>query len=395
MSFPVTGCARFRKWFHFFRPSRINSGHVQPSHYTTRSHELSGTDPDRHSLQVQAWRQQAVDYLKERMGDTAARKVENTTRRRAFLWLASTEQTLHSLTGQGWERFKVPDNPSDEVLASWPGITVACDQGGDGHSALRYLLSRGYNIHGAFDPSHRCWNDVKLAIRQAGLWPLLLAGVCLSNFDSAPWASSGFWSECQSAATELQSLESESSVLMSFHRPRAERQLGIEGLSAEDRDAAMLRAVREVWDRKIQKIGLSRWFQWSDSMASLVQKWNTRLITLQYIASGKSSSSAPGKVIIGKASAASSSTDRATTAKDASKDGSVKGPTAGVMQVCTTLMEDSACYAIQAGMLAVIAPCKKWYSDQNTRLRSASESRSWFLEQASGACWTHLQETWE
>eukprot|EP00971_Amphidinium_carterae_P058697 1160691-Amphidinium_carterae.2 len=53
--------------------------------------------------------------------------VEHTTRRLAFLWLALTEQTLHSLTGQGWERFKIPEHPSDDVLATWPRITVACD----------------------------------------------------------------------------------------------------------------------------------------------------------------------------------------------------------------------------------------------------------------------------
>eukprot|EP00971_Amphidinium_carterae_P133682 2647864-Amphidinium_carterae.1 len=52
------------------------------------------------------------------MGEASNRKVENSARRRAFIWLASTEQTLHALTGSGWHRFKLPADESDEALAA-------------------------------------------------------------------------------------------------------------------------------------------------------------------------------------------------------------------------------------------------------------------------------------
>lgn len=89
-------------------------------------------------------------------------------RRKAKVWLLSTDRAMQVTMGVGWAAF-VPDP------RQWPICVASCDQGSDGWSAAHYMQ---YGAQAGLmllrDPSHRLWNNASRSLRDSGLWPLAL-----------------------------------------------------------------------------------------------------------------------------------------------------------------------------------------------------------------------------
>ena len=100
--------------------------------------------------------------------DSAQNKVKPLHRTKVFEWLCATDNMLRIATGEGWQSFEYADGPLPPPEA-WRSVVCAVDQGGDGWSALHFLISRKLNVLPIGDPSHRVWNDVQLAINDVGL----------------------------------------------------------------------------------------------------------------------------------------------------------------------------------------------------------------------------------
>ena len=127
-------------------------------------------------LLKRTWLDIAKDfYVQSADGATVQRKLN---RAKVYQWLITTWHMLMCATGKGWSAFVQPaDKTLRGPLASWGSVTLAIDQGADGWSAAQYLMSTGVNLLLIGDPSHRIWNDVKLALQSAGLlqWSLIVA----------------------------------------------------------------------------------------------------------------------------------------------------------------------------------------------------------------------------
>ena len=131
------------------------------------------------------WHAMAEDFWRPRKDSD--KKVRTLFRKNVLRWLKTTGHALRVALGDHWAAFMVPD-PAPPA-SQWPSISVSIDQGGDGWSALHYLLATGHNILPLADASHRAWNDAQLALQSSGLkWVVLATTICL-NTDTGPWSS--------------------------------------------------------------------------------------------------------------------------------------------------------------------------------------------------------------
>lgn len=194
---------------------------------------------------------------------------------------------LSSLLGDGIARFVVREEGQRPAWDSHPLLVIATDQGSDGWSASWYLIW-SLQIFGVVigDTSHRVWNDSCNALRDAGLWAatrLLL--VCL-NFDHGPWADARWLESCREAShtyVRTTAWQEDPLFVGLLARMAADREEMHETSSAEYCEE-LFRSFPQVFARKTQKVGGSRWFGLVDGLTQLLPDWHRRLCILAYLA---------------------------------------------------------------------------------------------------------------
>ena len=100
------------------------------------------------------------------------------------------KNVLVQTTGQGLAQFKVttfnPDNHIRQEPVVHKVFSLSCDEASSNYAVVWYLM---YAEHLCLvilpDPSLRVWNDSKLALVSAGLWPHVLVGSLVHKFP--PW----------------------------------------------------------------------------------------------------------------------------------------------------------------------------------------------------------------
>lgn len=151
-----------------------------------------------------SWR----DLAKKFWQDQEEQKKGPTLHRvKVYEWLCATEHMLRASMGEGWYAFQVdfaaPECPD---LVEWRSVVCACDQGGDGWSALHFLLSEQLNLWPMAAMSHRCWNDVQVALGDAGLTSFVLITIIILNLDCGPWESSRWWQSLKEGCEQYMQL---------------------------------------------------------------------------------------------------------------------------------------------------------------------------------------------
>ena len=154
------------------------------------------------------WLREAADFWDMTAKKSERGKVSNSKvdRGSALRWIAATQHQLVTMTGEGWEKYIIPDKPEQRVNApNWPTLTLCIDQGSDGWAAAAFLTNHmRCSVLVVPDPSHRTWNDVEGALRDADMWLFCMTFITVMSIDQGPWDGAKWWEQGKQAAQELQ-----------------------------------------------------------------------------------------------------------------------------------------------------------------------------------------------
>ena len=142
------------------------------------------------------WRRAAECFLTNTAPEVKPSKMY---RLASFHWLVSVDNMLRVSCGFGLEAFlpgsAFPDgaaSSSDSIPRPPRLLILSMDQGSVGWCPAQFLLFRlRLNCVLFFDPSHRVWNDIKLAVQGSNLWPcIVLWGVPFNvHYGPLGWCS--------------------------------------------------------------------------------------------------------------------------------------------------------------------------------------------------------------
>ena len=152
------------------------------------------------------WVQKCRTYLKRaRSGPSEPAEVpkRQVRRKKAFEWLAATDNQWRGVGLTGWSSFQVdPDPGKRDDPFGWRHLAFCSDQGPDACAALSFLTRElPMNIDPIFCVSHACHNDTKLALKRAGLWPHQLLMVLAWRAWRGPWGSEDRYQQVQDTCT--------------------------------------------------------------------------------------------------------------------------------------------------------------------------------------------------
>ncbi len=237
-----------------------------------------------------SWKRMASEFWKSHAADDAEEKGKKTKptfyRTKAYEWLCATTHQLQIATGRSWEAFKVKrneDGSSALPASSWPCCTVSVDQGGDGWSALHYLLGNDYNVQVVFDWSHRSWNDVQLAIGDVSWTYYVLVTIVLCNLDHGPWNGARWFQELKAGAEEYGVASEPHDPLLSHFFPHIAEEQDLDALDMEAEEEIRLK-IGLCTQKKNQKVGLTRWFHYITAVHHFTRIWSQRLVVCMYVA---------------------------------------------------------------------------------------------------------------
>ena len=200
-----------------------------------------------------------------------------------YEWLAATNHALLVATCCGWLSWLVAPNSPNPL--TWGSITVCADQGGDGWSALHFLLFKRVNLLVVADPSHRCWNDMQLALQDAGAYHICMFTCILLNLDGGPWEGQRWWQELRQGAAEYAQVSSEtckvfSSMIMHL---RQDKSLDPAAREEDFTEKSLFHGLKDSVEHKFQKVYVTRWFQYAVACRLFLQMWTCRFIIVLYV----------------------------------------------------------------------------------------------------------------
>lgn len=159
----------------------------------------------------------------------------------------------------------------DHSFEQLPLLVSISDQGAVNMSALSYLMfsNEAILLHAAWDPYHRCWNDVKNACRRssAGAWRAILELTVVFNINYGPFGQ-GSWFFKKQALLEniLANAPDHQQQLQEF-----EALICQERRCAPPRDATernrLLQSLSQMENFRIKGplVKLMRWFSWFEA----------------------------------------------------------------------------------------------------------------------------------
>ena len=129
------------------------------------------------------------------VADSELREGGDEAVRRACLWNSETKET----------EVEMPREYCDDGTENPPSdMVIAIDQGSIGHPCLFWLYLRlGLRGIWSHDPWHRIWNDLKLSLIAAGLWPVVREMTVVMNSSHGPFEGAAFFQTLKNAMGEL------------------------------------------------------------------------------------------------------------------------------------------------------------------------------------------------
>ena len=163
------------------------------------------------------------------------------------------------------------------------------DQGPVGWYALFWMYCHA-GIHGWFasDPHHRCWNDTKLALKDAGIWLAVLEVALAVNMPAGPYDGASWFHQMSTAAQRFTASTTHEDPLFQASYDAISLDLG-SGILPEDHgtlshENTVHNAVprMEVFQNKGSKVKMCRWFNWFEGAKRLLSCWHVMVMILTF-----------------------------------------------------------------------------------------------------------------
>ena len=351
-------------------------------------------DPVESILRYKAWLRCSEAWTE----GGAVKPPKKRQRTKAYQWLLAVDNILRQYTGKGLANYLAPDGstldpgskPDPEDPYSWPWLGIALDRGSDSWAAKQFLkYGLLANIEEFPDQSHDCWNDVRNALRETGLWNHVLVMVLALNLSHAPFEEGRWFNMIKDAFTEYHSVASHHDPIFVMLLPKILNDWGELHRQAEPNIA------QEVWDRlpdqwcwrrRGAKVGMCRFFGFMTASVPFREIYHTKLLGMIYLGlkqgwlQKQSIKNMVKKVVKVKDTGA----DKKQTTKESKKQvGSLFGY-GNAMQLVTAAMLEPDTYFYQLMIEVCSAPLVAWHQHQNVILRSCEAAGPWFIKNALG-----------
>eukprot|EP00971_Amphidinium_carterae_P220765 4382944-Amphidinium_carterae.1 len=350
----------------------------------------------------QNWSQLAKRFWLEttRHGEGEKRdKVKKLVRTKAYSWLVATSHMLMVCSGVGWSAFRVPAEEGARPMAEEQKVAVlTIDQGGDGWCAVHYLMATRHCILLLSDQSHRCWNDFQLALQDSKLYSWTLVTICLLNLDHGPWGGARWWEELKSGCREYIRVAGPECVVWQGHLPHVLAEVGEELMveGAEERNAALFYGLEECVERKVERVGMTRWFQYVSAVHSFLKLWSRRCVVLIYICLMLGTFRQCHYLqelqlpVTGKVEG--EDVAKSSTKEDQEHIRKLRSKCTNSLEFAAIMLSDRRLYKINVIISTLGRAVQEWHSEQNKQNRSSSASLDWWRDMAVEGGRGHLKK---
>ena len=232
-------------------------------------------------------------------------------------FIVAVDNILQVITGRGLVSFRDPSvNPLDDKGAMWDFSAravdpraylneagrlprmffVDADQGSDNSAGVWWaIMSQCLCIVPRWDPSHRIWNDIRLAASKAGLWTfVVLSTVCL-NLGHGPWNQKAWYKDMTVTVVRALKTLSHEHPLFQEVLPQICRERGL-GAPTDETAQTVFEELRESAGllNKGSHVSLGRWLDWLKAAEAFLSSWHSRwfILTLMGLRQGHVTSAA-------------------------------------------------------------------------------------------------------
>ena len=339
----------------------------------------SGGTAEEQALEKATWREIANAFWQGQAAATEHQKAP-LQRTKTYEWLCSAETMLRTALGEGFWAFRRPAPERNVAPELWRSLTICVDQGGDGWSGIHYLLHHQVNILPINDTSHRIWNDVCLAVRDAALHWHVAVGVQVMSLDCGPWEQQRWFQTGREAVTEMMDLsDCEDGVFQKLLKfARREMTDWTEDFDEGCDDDEVWKSLRAVFEHKMEKVAKTRWFQYVTAMRGFLGSWSRRLSVLIYVSLSLGlikDTMAPDMMKVRvKEADPHEDIKKCSTKKDEEEVNKVRLACKNSMVFTVFMLSSRNFYYINVAVVELAWPVQKYHSDQNKLSRSAKES---------------------
>eukprot|EP00971_Amphidinium_carterae_P293827 5833422-Amphidinium_carterae.1 len=187
-------------------------------------------------------------------------------------------------SGRGWSQFQVDAEENLRPPAvEWPVAVVSVDQGSDGWCATHFLEACRHNVVVLPDMSHRVWNDLQLSLQDSALYAWCLCTLVLMNLDHGPWSGAKWWEQLKQGAVEYIRGADSSCPVFQGHVGQIEKELQLANVQTEASEDEIFQMLPGCVERKQQKVGVTRWFQYITAVSKYLEIWSQRAVIVIYI----------------------------------------------------------------------------------------------------------------
>lgn len=339
---------------------------------------------------TERWEQDAWNFW---VGADTGAEASGGTKTRAKLFRAKAWRLFCALNhmlvvcrGVGLSAFAVPassDRRQEPHL--WPTLTLSLDQRSDGWSMGCYLLwGTDLCVRVAPDPSHRGWNDAQLALRDVGMYGIVLLTTIALNWEHGPWKDGRWLAQArESAAAYVQVARADSCPVYQglfsriLQETGQEDQIGRPGLEAD-----VFADLPSVGRKMPDKVALSRWFGFVDSAEAYLGVWHRKLVGCLYLSITLglfSDQGQPGNVLASSALAPSRSEDVAKqrTSVEVEAIQRLRKACKHTLYLVTLLLADDVVHRAVRTIVYCLGPLRAWHGVRSKLLRSSAEAHRW------------------
>lgn len=343
------------------------------------------------------WQQTASRWLGKRRlvgaSGTPAKR-QKIHRKKSLQWLSVLDHMLHLTVGQGLLRYQAKDG--EPVSLDLPFLSVSSDSGSDawaGHYFAQYKLR--LNLSFSPDPSHQWWRDVQNSWSALGwgTWIRLLTVVY--NLMHGPWEDGSRFFQLQASSAEFFAQQDPSLCpLVDHYLQELIEDLGCEG-SAHDGNILSIvwEQMQSHWGnyRRGSKVAMCRFGAFLDASADHKSGWCLMLIRLIYygMSEGMFDELSLSDALPKNIKQAGTVTQRGAVKRGDEATASIRAFCKNNLHLAVVLLSDMLGRSRVRMMVHVIAPRKKWYSEQSCLLRSTHGARAWFIDQLRGGGHPH------
>ena len=342
------------------------------------------------------WRKRAIRYIAKSAEEQPAEKAPQKRKRmKAMHWGLALDNCISYATGSGLDRYKLDSATLATCPFEWASLTVIPDQGSDGFCMLNALQNGWdgvkFNVGVSWDKSHGAHNDVKLAIKRAGLWGFCLVAAVAAAAPHSPW---------NTGMRRIQTWEAMSEYLSGHDHDEELFVSVLTELLADDNEShritepniAQLKwqelSASSIFEKHTTKLSLSRFQSVVTNARCELPRWTRLFLGTMYCAQQLGCVTEGLLDKYSKVQGSAPDQGKVSTARDEVKN--LRRITTNNLAIAALYYSSKENKFKQAMLKHVCEPVGRWHTEQNKRLRSVTETRDYELQHSCGGWLVHI-----